>query len=588
MDYYGPMRIAPRFTLLALLLAALGAKAQTPGVPAAAATSSPQSSALDGALFYQLLLGELNANGEESGAAFSLILDAARKTVDPRLYQRAVEIALKARSGDSALQAARAWRQALPNSREANRYTLQILIGMNRLAETVEPLKREIANAEAKDRALAVTAIPRYFARASDKKAAAQAAEQALAEYLSTAAVGVAAWTTIGRLRMEAGDGSAALDAARKGQALDAKAEGPALLALALMTARQPAAEALVKKYLDGKPQPEFRLDYARTLIDGRRYAEAATQLDLVTTERPELAEAWLMRGALALDDNQYGLAETCFKRYVSLIPPRPAGTAPRAADQGLAQAYLSLAQIAEKRKDMAQAEAWLARIESPDELLNAQVRRAGILARQGRLDEARQLIRSQPEKSVAEARLKLNAEVQLLREAKLYQAAYDLISDSLNRFPGDADLSYDMAMMAEKIGKFDDMERLLRSVIARKPDYQHAYNALGYSLAERNQRLPEARQLIKKALELAPDDPFITDSLGWVEFKSGNLPEALRILQGAYKSRPDAEIAAHLGEVMWAMGRREQALTVWREGLTLSPDNDTLRDTLKRLRVKL
>jgi len=582
------MRIAPRFTLLALLLAALGAKAQTPGVPAAATTSPAQSSALDGPLFYQLLLGELNADGDEPGAAFSLILDAARKTGDPRLYQRAVEISLKARSGDSALQAARAWRQALPNSRDANRYTLQILIGMNRLTETVEPLKREIANAEAKDRALAVTAIPRYFARVSDKKGAAQAVEQALAEYLSTAAIGVAAWTTIGRLRMEAGDGSAAMDAARKGQALDAKAEGPALLALALMTAKQPAAESLVKKYLDGKPRPEVRMDYARTLIDGRRYAEAASQLDLVTTERPELAEAWLMRGALALDDNQYELAETCFKRYVALIPARPAGTAPRAADRGLAQAYLSLAQISEKRKDIAQAEAWLARIESPEELLNAQVRRAGMLARQGRVDEARQLIRSQPEKTVAEARLKLNAEVQLLREAKLYQAAYNLISDSLNRLPGDPDLTYDLAMMAEKIGKFDEMERLLRGVIASKPDYQHAYNALGYSLAERNVRLPEARQLIKKALEFAPDDPFITDSLGWVEFKSGNLPEALRILQGAYKSRPDAEVAAHLGEVMWVMGRREQAMTVWREGLALSPDNETLRDTLKRLRVKL
>jgi tetratricopeptide (TPR) repeat protein len=294
------------------------------------------------------------------------------------------------------------------------------------------------------------------------------------------------------------------------------------------------------------------------------------------------------MRGALALDDNQYELAETCFKRYVALIPARPAGTAPPAADRGLAQAYLSLAQISEKRMDIAQAEAWLARIESPEELLNAQVRRAGMLARQGRVDEARQLIRSQPEKTVAEARLKLNAEVQLLREAKLHQAAYNLISDSLNRFQGDPDLTYDLAMMAEKIGKFDDMERLLRSVIASKPDYQHAYNALGYSLAERNIRLPEARQLIKKALEFAPDDPFITDSLGWVEFKSGNLPEALRILQGAYKARPDAEIAAHLGEVMWVMGRREQAMTVWREGLALSPDNDTLRDTLKRLRVKL
>jgi Flp pilus assembly protein TadD len=131
-------------------------------------------------------------------------------------------------------------------------------------------------------------------------------------------------------------------------------------------------------------------------------------------------------------------------------------------------------------------------------------------------------------------------------------------------------------------------MERLLRRVMALKPDHPHAHNALGYSLADRGLRLPEARELIARALSLSPGDPFITDSLGWVEFKSGNLPEALRILQGAYKSRPDAEIAAHLGEVMWAMGRREQALTVWREGLTLSPDNDTLRDTLKRLRVKL
>ena len=142
--------------------------------------------------------------------------------------------------------------------------------------------------------------------------------------------------------------------------------------------------------------------------------------------------------------------------------------------------------------------------------------------------------------------------------------------------------------MMAEKLERFDEMERLLRGVIASRPDYQHAYNALGYSLAERNLRLPEARQLIKKALEFAPDDPFITDSLGWVEFRSGNLAEALRLLQGAYKARADVEIAAHLGEVLWAMGRREQAMKVWREAVGQSPDNETLRDTLKRLRVTL
>lgn len=584
MDYYGLMRIAPRLPVLALLLSALCASAQTTSPPAPAA----QSSALDAALFYQLLLGELNATGEDPGAAFSLILDAARKTTDPRLYQRAVDLALQARSGDSALQAARAWRQALPLSREANRYVLQILIGLNRLAETAEPLKREITNAEAKERAIAIASMPRLFARASDKKGAAQVVEQALAEYLSTPALGVAAWTTIGRMRMEAGDGSSALEAARKAQALDANAEGPVLLALALMAAKQTAAEALVKKYLDGKPKAEVRLEYARSLIEARRYPDAASQLDTLTSERPEIAEAWLMRGALALDDNRLELAETAFKRYLALVPARNSGSAASAESQGLVQAYLALAQIAEKRNDMPQAESWLARIDSPEELLNAQLRRAGILARQGKLDEARKLIRSQPEKTAADARQKLNAEVQLLREAKQYRAAYDLLSESLKRFAADADLSYDLAMMAEKLGRFEEMERLLRAVITSKPEYQHAYNALGYSLAERSIRLPEARQLVQKALELAPNDPYISDSLGWVEFKSGNLAEAQRILQAAYKNRPDAEIAAHLGEVLWVMGRREQALAIWREGMVLSADNETLLETLKRLRVKL
>ena len=126
------------------------------------------------------------------------------------------------------------------------------------------------------------------------------------------------------------------------------------------------------------------------------------------------------------------------------------------------------------------------------------------------------------------------------------------------------------------------------RSASSGKPDYHHAYNALGYSLAERNVRLPEARALILKALESAPDDPFITDSLGWVEFRSGNLAEALRILQGAYKNKPDAEIAAHLGEVLWASGQRDQAMAIWRAGAALNADNETLLETLKRLRVKL
>jgi len=142
--------------------------------------------------------------------------------------------------------------------------------------------------------------------------------------------------------------------------------------------------------------------------------------------------------------------------------------------------------------------------------------------------------------------------------------------------------------MMYEKLNKLDDMERLLRKVIELKPDHQHAYNALGYSLAERNVRLPEARTLIKKALELSPGEPSITDSLGWVEYRLGNHDEAVRLLRDAYRSQPDAEIAAHLGEVLWVSGQIEEAKRIWREARGRDAANDVLRETLARLRVDL
>ena len=582
MDYYGPMLPIQRFATL-LLAASFAAHAQAPDT----APAPPLPSALDGELFYELLLGEISTREDDPGTGFSLILDAARKTGDARLFQRAVEIALQARSGDSALQAARAWKQAEPSSRDANRYVLQILIGLNRLSDTVDPLKREIALAEPRERASAIAMLPRLFARSSYKKLAASVLEQALADHLSSATTGPAAWTALGRLRLEANDPAAALDAARRGQALDARAEGPVILALALMGPAQPQAEALVRKYLEGKPQPEVRMAYARALLDGQRYAEATEQIRIITTEKPDYEEAWLIQGTLELQDNKPDAAEKSIQRYVELVQSRKNGSAGD-QDRGLAQAYLSLAQIAEQRKDFAQAEKWLAKITSAEDLIRAQSRRAGILARQGKVDEARALIRNLPERSPEDVRMKLAAEVQLLRDNKLYQPAYELLAEHNRLNLKDYDLIYDQATLAEKLGNTTEMERLLRRIMADKPDYHHAYNALGYSFAERNIRLSEARQLVLKALEYAPGDPFITDSLGWVEFRSGNKPEALRILQGAYKARPDAEIAAHLGEVLWSMGQREQALNIWREGAKLNADNETLLATLKRLRVKL
>lgn len=572
-----------------LLAASAAGLAQSPAAPESTpreVSSASVASPLTADLFYQLLLGELSARSEDPGTGFALVLDAARKTNNPELYQRAVEIALQSRAGESALQAARAWKQAHPASRDANRYVLQILLALNRVQDSLEPLRADLNLAPVIERNAALATVPRLYARVSDKKLAVTVVEQAFAPYLASPDTAAAAHTALGRLRMAAGDMAGAVGAARQAQAADPQAEGPALLALELMDPARPQAEALVRRYLEGsKPLPELRMGYARALLDAQRYADATRQLQAITAQRPDFAEAWLMQGVLQAQDNQHEAAEASLKRYVALAEKAPAG---EERSRGLSQAYLALAQVAEKRKDLALANAWLDKIDNPQTLVAAQARRASILARQGRMDEARKLLRGLPERNAGDARMKLMAEVQLLRDNQQYKAAHALLADAIAKEPNDAELYYDQAMVAEKLGNLSEMERLLRRAIGIKPDFHHAYNALGYSLADRNIRLPEARQLVQKALEFAPGDPFITDSLAWVEFRMGNKAEALRLLEQAFRARPDAEIAAHLGEVLWSLGQRERAEAIWKEGLMLNAENETLQGTLKRLRVSL
>ena len=562
-----------------------------PGLAEArAAQESAPLSALDSALFYQLLVGEISTQDGEPAAGFALMLDAARKTSDSQLYQRATDIALQARSGDAALQAASAWKQNFPASREANRYVLQILIALNRIAESSEPLKAELKMAQDAERAEVFLAVPRAYARAGDKKLAATVVEEALSELLKNPATASAAWTTVARMRLAAGDNAGALESAKRGHSADASAEGPVVAALELMDPKLPEAEALVRRHLQdqqGKARalPEIRMAYARVLLDAQRYPEASEQLQIVTRDKPELPEGWLVLGSLQLQDNQLALAQTSLERYIELAQQR----APQAdRNRGLAQAYLSLAQVAEKRKDYAAAEGWLNKIDNAAELIEAQMRRASILARQGKLEEGRRLLQQLPERTLEEAKLKFNAEFTLLREFKQYRLAHELMAKELLKTPDDIDLLYEQSLVAEKLGSADEMERLLRRVILLKPDYHQAYNALGYSLADRNIRLPEARELIRKAVDYAPSDPFIKDSLGWVEFRIGNKTEALRIFEAAYKAKPDAEIAAHFGEVLWSLGQRERAVAIWKEGQLINPENEALVETLKRLQVKL
>jgi tetratricopeptide (TPR) repeat protein len=365
---------------------------------------------------------------------------------------------------------------------------------------------------------------------------------------------------------------------------MDPGAVEPMYLALGAMNAKVPEAEAMVLHYLAAKVPAEVRMAYLRNLLDSQRVADGYVQAQRLTLEWPDFSDGWLIRGSLEFQAQQWAQAEASLKMGLAHDPEPSAGTETQEMGRGTVQALLLLAQITEQTQRLDEAKAYLARIDSPKDALRVALRQASILARQGKLEEARALIRSAPEVQPEDDRVKINAEVQLLRDHKDYAAAYQRMAEGMARYPQDSDLAYDQAMLAEKLGKTSEMEQLLRSVIAAKPNYYHAYNALGFSFAERNVQLDEARQLILKALEMAPDDPFIVDSLAWVEFRTGNSVEALRLLRGAFKSRPDPEIAAHMGEVLWTMGQRAQALSVWQQGAELSPDNATLLETTARL----
>ncbi|MEO7152901.1 MAG: tetratricopeptide repeat protein, partial [Burkholderiaceae bacterium] len=444
-------------------------------------------------------------------------------------------------------------------------------------------------------------ALPRFFARSADRKAVAELLAKVLEPYLDAPGTQAAAKVALGRSWLAALDTEKALDLARRAHAAEPASEGPALLALEMLPGT-PAAEAVVTDYLAARPvDTNTRLLYVRMLAGSQRYPEAVTQLEGLTRREPQLAPPWLTLGALQLELRHPVEAIAALRQYVtlveggspvSIVPAAPAAPvdddAPTSQAVALTQAWLMLAQAAEQQKDYPAAERWLARIDNPQRALEVQLRRASMLARQGKLDEARASIRRVPEQSPTDARAKLLAEAQLLRDQKAWSEAEKVLTAANRQFPDDVDLLYEQAMMEEKLDRVDEMERLLRRVIALKPDHQHAYNALGYSFAERKIRLPEARQLILKALEISPGEPFITDSLGWVEYRLGNQAEALRLLRRAYEARPDPEIAAHFGEVLWAAGEVEEARRVWREGRSRDASNDVLKETLARLRVEL
>ena len=587
-----------RAPVLALLAAGLfGAGAMTasaatsPEASNSASEAKPSNSELDAPLFYQLLVGELELSTGQAGVAYQVLLDAARRTKDEELFKRVVNIALQARAGDQALSAARAWRESLPASLPAQQMTIQLLALLNRPAEAVEPLRALLALNPPEQRGSVLAGLPRLFQRAAEPQRVLASFEPLLQSASQQPETRLAAQVVLARLAMAAGDKARALSISQNLARQFPEGDDSLQLALELMP-DQPEAERLIEARLKITPDDhKLRLAYGRALARAQRPSDAAREFRAVTLKNPDQLTAWFALGTLELELRQPEAAESALLEYLRRLEASSAEAQEEQAEthmEARQQSWLMLAQAAEQRGDLKAAEAWLIKVDSPQRRFEAQYRRASLMARQGRLPEARKLLQDLPEDSPEATRAKLMAESQLLRDRREWQLAYEVLARATARLPNETDLIYEQSMMAEKLGRLDEMETLLKRVIALKADHHHAYNALGYSLADRNIRLEEARGLIAKALSLVPSEPFIMDSMGWVEFRLGNKEEAQRLLRLAFEARPDAEIAAHLGEVLWASDKQDEARRVWAEGMRRDPKNEALLDTLKRLKVKL
>ena len=529
-------------------------------------------------LLFKIMSAEIAFQRGEWQSAYVTLYGTAQQTRDPRLARRAAEMAITAKRNDEAVAAIRLWRELAPHDEEATQYLLGFVVLSDELDSALPLFAERLANASPASRSIMLLQIQRMLSRARDKAAAFTLLETLVRPYDDTAEAHIA----LAQAAFIKGDGARALEEA---QAALKRKPGSELAALTLaqVVPDKEKAAATLSAFLKAHPASRVvRMAYARLQIEQKHFAKARAEFETLLTQQPEDLSSLFALGVISSQNDDLVAADKYLRRYMAALDAHPD------EEQDPTQALLLLAQIAEERKDGPAALDWLARIENGPAYLGVQLRRAQLMAQQGDIEAGLALLNElKPDRPHEQVQL-LIASAQLLRDAKRVPEAMTVMQEAYARFPDDPDLLYDYAMLAEKAEKLELMETLLRKLIVLAPNNQHAYNALGYSLAERNTRLPEALALIEKALTITPDDPFILDSLGWVHYRMGNLNEAETALRRAHGLRPDVEIAVHLGEVLWVKGLKDDAQKLWQDANAKDPQNGTLKNTLARLQVSL
>jgi tetratricopeptide (TPR) repeat protein len=523
---------------------------------------------LDEEFLYKFLLAEIASQRENLQVAAQAYLDLAKSTRDPRVARRATEVALQARRNDQALEAARIWLAAENNSAVA-RQTLATLLVNARDLRAAKPLLAEVLAASGDNVGATLMQLQGVLGRHPDKAAVFQVVSELVQPY----AAQPEAQFALAQAAHAANRDDAAMKASQEALRLRPDWEQAALLHAQLLSrGSRSASLEFLQQFLAEHPRAqEVRLNYARALIGEKRFPDARAQFELLLAANADNADLAFTVALLSMQMNDYQAADLQLRKVLELGYKDPDTV------------RYQLGQVNEELKRQEEAARWYKRVEGGDQYAAAQARYALMLARERRVGEARDYLRNlQPQNQTQRIQL-VQAEAHVLREVKEYQAAYDVLREALDQQPDNLDLLYDIALAAEKLDRLDVVESSLRRLVALKPDHAQGWNALGYTLADRTDRLKEAREYVEKALHLAPEDPFILDSMGWVHYRLGNHQLAADYLRRAFELRPDPEIAAHLGEALWMQGRRDEAQRVWRDSLREYPASDELQKVIHR-----
>ena len=558
---------------------ASAASAEVGGAAASPDASTPREKlpnvALSSEIVFEVIAAELSLQQGDLAPAFNTYIALANRTKDPRMARRAVEIALGARQLGDALIAARLWHQLDPAWRPASQLLASLDVGTGHLAEAEPLLVAELNKVPDARRGQAILELQQMIARSPERATGIESLKRMLANDMQRPEAQLA----IARSQLDARDTAGARASLEKALKLKPDYEAAALLYGQMGPEERSSAIAGLKTFLDRNPNAkEARFAYAKLLLADNQLDVAQKQFETLEKRYPHELSTLMALALLNLHANHPEQAEQYLQKYA---------TEAEQQNTDGAQAYVYLAQIAQDRKDYPAADKWLSKIrEDSNAYLPAQIGRAQLLADQGKVEEGRALLHGIKSSDPREQLALKRAESDLLVKAKRYDDAEKLLAVEVKNNPDDADLLYQYGMVAELNKHYDVMEKAMRRVMTSQPENAQAYNALGYSLTERNTRLPEALKLLQKASSLSPEDPYIMDSLGWVKYRLGDKQQALELLRRAYGIQAQAEIGAHLGEVLWESGQQDEARKTWREALKIDNDDDTLRSTMKRYNV--